>query len=358
MPGQSIAAGFGMGAHIPPSTPPGPPGPPFALNSADNGLSVDVVTGEIVWGNNIGTGIGGSAALLNDREIDTQGFSMLLRDFAAQNETRYAANSVRVFDQTGTLQDCTLDWTGLAVVDNLNSRLGNYNTNNFSIVDQVSGDFINGHTNLLTVQNAAGDRTTISATQLLVLDAVTNSQSELLSTQLTIFDGVANDNALVNGSTFSLQPGAGGSVFMRATSATSLLDFSDDGSTTTIQMDVTIGSVTATGDGLPSGFHAVSNNTLSYANISLQNDIGTMAQLVQTGSAFAGAFGADTVGFYGPGAGGIVLFTIAGAGMRVKSDNTVNLSNVQNFATNALALAGGLVIGDVYRTAGVLMIVI
>ena len=36
----------------------------------------------------------------------------------------------------------------------------------------------------------------------------------------------------------------------------------------------------------------------------------------------------------------------------------LNLGLIQNFASNALAVAGGLNIGDVYRTAGVLMIVI
>ena len=36
----------------------------------------------------------------------------------------------------------------------------------------------------------------------------------------------------------------------------------------------------------------------------------------------------------------------------------LQLEVIQDFASNALAIAGGLNIGDVYRTAGVLMIVI
>lgn len=44
--------------------------PPFPANSADNGLSVDPVTGRIVLGNDVG-GPGSPAQLLNDREIVT-----------------------------------------------------------------------------------------------------------------------------------------------------------------------------------------------------------------------------------------------------------------------------------------------
>jgi hypothetical protein len=42
------------------------PGPPFVPTSADNGLSVDAVTGRIVLGNDVG---GTGAELLSDREI-------------------------------------------------------------------------------------------------------------------------------------------------------------------------------------------------------------------------------------------------------------------------------------------------
>lgn len=44
------------------------PGPPFAAGSADNGLSVDSVTGRIVLGNDLGDAAA-PARLLNDREI-------------------------------------------------------------------------------------------------------------------------------------------------------------------------------------------------------------------------------------------------------------------------------------------------
>lgn len=50
----------------------GPPGPPFLPTSADNGLSVDLVTGRIVLGNDVG---GTGAELLSAREIEMQDFS-------------------------------------------------------------------------------------------------------------------------------------------------------------------------------------------------------------------------------------------------------------------------------------------
>lgn len=49
--------------------------PPFPINSADNGLSVDAITGRIVLGNNVG---GGLADLLSDREIEMAGFLLQL----------------------------------------------------------------------------------------------------------------------------------------------------------------------------------------------------------------------------------------------------------------------------------------
>lgn len=70
-----------------------PPGPPFALNSADNGLSVDPVTGKIVLGGDPGT----ASLLLGNREIDMQTFSMRLLDTAGDltiNSTQLQFNEI------------------------------------------------------------------------------------------------------------------------------------------------------------------------------------------------------------------------------------------------------------------------
>lgn len=58
-----------------------PSGPPFAANSADNGDSVDLTSGKIVLGNDVGDPLM-PAALLKDREIVTfSAFAIELVDF-------------------------------------------------------------------------------------------------------------------------------------------------------------------------------------------------------------------------------------------------------------------------------------
>ena len=56
--------------------------------------------------------------------------------------------------------------------------------------------------------------------------------------------------------------------------------------------------------------------------------------------------------------GGIVFGTGSSERARVKSDGTINFSNVSTYVDNAAAKTGGLVDGDVYRTStGQMMIV-
>lgn len=69
--------GFGRSGHSIAGG--GPPGPPFALTSADNGLSVDPVSRRIVLGNAVA---GVQAILLNDREIPFNGFVLHLTNAA------------------------------------------------------------------------------------------------------------------------------------------------------------------------------------------------------------------------------------------------------------------------------------
>lgn len=71
-------SGFGSLQTFRKQDPAAAPGPPFAAASADNGVSVDAVSGRIVLGNDDGTGVGGSAAFLNTREIDVAGFVLRL----------------------------------------------------------------------------------------------------------------------------------------------------------------------------------------------------------------------------------------------------------------------------------------
>jgi hypothetical protein len=72
-------AGQGSLAGSPRNRPPSA-GPPFVATAANNGTSVDPVTGKIVLGNDIG---GTAAQLLNAREIDFNNFSLQFIDTAA-----------------------------------------------------------------------------------------------------------------------------------------------------------------------------------------------------------------------------------------------------------------------------------
>jgi hypothetical protein len=57
----------------------GNPGPPFVIGSANNGLSIDPITGRIVLGQAIGTA-GNPARFLSNREIPMNGFSFLMQN--------------------------------------------------------------------------------------------------------------------------------------------------------------------------------------------------------------------------------------------------------------------------------------
>lgn len=125
---------FGNGAMIFQGlpTPPVPPGPPFPANSAVDGCSVDPVTGQIVWGNDVGLT---TAILLKDRELPMGAFKVTWlrganRQFQVDPAThRYflgdrdnsaggiyfaidsPAKTVKVFDQGNAIPDLLMDFT-------------------------------------------------------------------------------------------------------------------------------------------------------------------------------------------------------------------------------------------------------
>lgn len=103
----------------------GQPGPPFVATSADNGLSVDPITGRIVWGNDDTGGTAtGLAKLLSDREIDTDGGKqMRLFDATAPNliQTILSSNFIRTTDLAANREtDTTASRT--TIKDTLNNQ--------------------------------------------------------------------------------------------------------------------------------------------------------------------------------------------------------------------------------------------
>jgi len=153
--------GVGYTPHFTPSVVP-PPGPPFALNSANNGLSVDAGTGEIVLGNDAGTGLGGSAMLLNGREIDMNGNLLQLFNGAifisnSPGAGQIIMNSGQFFVIDGVGNTCDMVSQGVSVQDTvghtLNALANELNLNflvntlqlhasDITFLDSVPGDTI------------------------------------------------------------------------------------------------------------------------------------------------------------------------------------------------------------------------
>lgn len=85
----------------------GPPGPPFLPTSADNGLSVDAVSGRIVLGQDVGA-TGDPAMYLSDRELPNAGFS-----------TRMVGTGKLIISQTPAIN------TGQSIQADAGIRIGN-----------------------------------------------------------------------------------------------------------------------------------------------------------------------------------------------------------------------------------------
>lgn len=335
---STSTTGFGVSQRIPPSA---PPFPPFPAGAANNGLSVDPGTGLIVLGNDVG---GATAGLLSTRQIPTNGFSLVFTD--------------PLFNTTNEISEAIM-----RISDPISGVDSQVNNNEYFIVNNNTGDQIRvvlaglqiqvGLNTLLIKENAAGECLMTGAGLRVIngggfLSFLADNTGHLVT--LGDVNGVVNGTKITVDDTTSQIVSNAASGFI---------------------MNGTLG-MTVNGNGLTGGgAHIISAVANGFANLNLNNDIPDLGQLFLTGSAWAvpGLIGARTLGFYNNGPGGIVLHSdnVAGsmvfgvngiAGITIRANRTVNLSNVQNFATNALALAGGLVIGDLYRTAGAVMIVI
>lgn len=86
------------------------PGPPFALTSADNGVSVDPGTGHVVLGNAFGEP-GSPAQLLNNREIDLVG-----NVFQFVNGAGFRKLLVDAFNDTYVFGDVDLQTGGSRII--------------------------------------------------------------------------------------------------------------------------------------------------------------------------------------------------------------------------------------------------
>lgn len=91
----NLGTGFGITTAAPPGSG-GMPGPPFAANSASNGLSVDPVTKQIVFGNDVG---GNAADLLKNRDLNFGSFGA---NFISNGGDVPDVNAILNFDGVST----------------------------------------------------------------------------------------------------------------------------------------------------------------------------------------------------------------------------------------------------------------
>ena len=125
-----------------------PPGPPFVITSANNGLSVDPISGKIVLGQSLGA-VGDPAGLLDAREIPMNGFPFQFDDIGG-------GNKFLLIDQTNGLYELgDIDGAGnniFLIIDdtNLDIQLGDIN-------GVINGTFIEVNVNAGEVKLVALD---------------------------------------------------------------------------------------------------------------------------------------------------------------------------------------------------------
>lgn len=162
--------------------------PPFPAGSADNGLSVDPVTGLIVLGNDVG---GSLAALLSNREIITNGFSIALQEdnlFLQKNELNAFGITIQnITDTTAVLLTAALGAATVGAFSDNAAIIPFFGVGNASINTDM---YLKGRNNGLAITNAT-DQT------LAVFEALT------FLTQLGDVDGS------VNGNRFTIDDAAG-----------------------------------------------------------------------------------------------------------------------------------------------------
>jgi hypothetical protein len=109
MSGKSSSFGFGLSPKNDIA-----PGPPFGITAANNGLSVDPITGQIVLGNDNTFAFGGTAQLLNSREIFLNGSSINI--YGPTGNVQVSDNQISVFNFAGPSLNIDCPSTGAEII--------------------------------------------------------------------------------------------------------------------------------------------------------------------------------------------------------------------------------------------------
>lgn len=262
------------------------PASSFAVGAANNGVSVDSVTGKLQLGNLTGTGATGSARLTTDREIYTFARYITLRASATQF-AKVRGNDFILQDDTLSASDKFSQWfpTGISWTDQTSQR-------------QIVIDTTAGNPNFF-VNDFSG----------------TNKKSTINPGQITLIGTTAATNVADNGSL--VLAGNTGALTLSTITPNSVVLSSTSGVLTLNSTTFNLAGGGSSVVGIPTSITVTdpSANTsiVSATSILVRNAAATLA------------------------------VTLAPA--------RVNILGIGVFASNALALGGGLVVGDLYRNA-------
>lgn len=219
----------------------GMPGPPFDPTSAAEGISIDPVTGKIVWGSLDGTGPGAASDITASREIEMSGNFMNLRNTGAGIYSALGGGELDLIDLLNNINSTFQPGIALMTsdADLFGFRARNNTTSSQGIFSNLSVSFDDGGggsaqvaISSLDVADPAGDTASYGAAGLVMTGFPPNPNStnitpgridmsipsasiQYLWTQdrisCLIGAGISQDDIVFNGDGFTFNLGSGAS---------------------------------------------------------------------------------------------------------------------------------------------------
>jgi hypothetical protein len=162
---------FGQGSFNVSQNPnPGTAGPPFSALSADNGLSVDPVSGRIVLGQSVGAA-GDPGQLLSNREVPLKGFSFTLGEAGSSHFIVNPAGAYLLGDLSGLGNGSNIGVvdaskqlrfnSGGAIYFDISAGIGSYRMGDVSTVANGSLLSINDATQFMSLDSGGASYLTL-----------------------------------------------------------------------------------------------------------------------------------------------------------------------------------------------------
>lgn len=203
------------GLNFSPVTFTGAAGPPFAPTSADNGLSIDAVSGKIVLGSQYfppGTA-GGPETLINDRQIDMGGNRLVLIEGSSLpfiQQVNIGAQIIGIID-TFVGGSATLNPVGLVIIDPSTTG-SNLSAQTFQIIDSATLQNAVLRKTDITFSDPSPFTAALTAFNLTITDVSIGRFSQLTEQALFIDNPLTGDNTLVQDSTIIQTTGSTGQI--------------------------------------------------------------------------------------------------------------------------------------------------